>query len=84
MLVLVCVAWHELVIGLVPPEVEQVPDAELDGVLSMPELVWANAMCPLMADVLTTNTVASAAIATSAVEVLRFTITFVIHIITLL
>jgi len=50
----------------------------------MPELVWANAMCPLMADVLTTNTVASAAIATSAVEVLRFTITFVIHIITLL
>jgi hypothetical protein len=70
-LVLVCVAWHADESELPPPEVEQVPVAELDILLSMPELeVWANAMCPLIADVLTTNTLASAAIATSAVEIL--------------
>ena len=61
-------------IGLLPPAVSQVPVAELDILLSMPELelapelVWANAMCPLIADVLTTNT--SAAIAISLVEIL--------------
>ncbi len=62
-------------IGLLPPAVSQVL-AELDILLSMPELglapefVWANAMCPLIADVLTTNTLTSAAIATSLVEIL--------------
>ena len=40
------------------------PELEL-----LPELVWANAMCPLIADVLTTNTLTTAAIATSTVEI---------------
>jgi hypothetical protein len=33
-------------------------------------VVWANAICPLIIDVLTTNTLASAAIATSVVKIL--------------
>jgi hypothetical protein len=49
----------------------------------VPELVWANAMCPLIAGIFTTNTLASAAIATSAADVLRFSM-FVIHLRTLL
>ena len=54
-----------------PPALEQVPVAVLDILLSMPELVvWANAICPPITDVLVTNTLASAAIATSVVEIL--------------
>ena len=37
---------------------------------AMPELVWANAICALITDVPTINTLASAAIVTRAVEVL--------------
>ena len=37
---------------------------------AMPELVRADVMCPLIADVLTTNALTSVAIATNAAEIL--------------
>ena len=79
------VAVHEVVIAEVPPAVSQfdfwsvsvftltpvlVLLVPVDGLRA--ELACANAMCPAITEVLTTNTLASAAIATSAVAVLLF------------